>query len=361
MALLFWDGFDSYSNMAQLAAARPFVNPYLSQLGFVLNLYTTGGRWNGGYVGSTGSSFQGTGIIDISSFATPTEMYQGRAVYITQNTASLTQIYENAVFGYISPAVCISVNNGVVSAWRGYSTANYLIGASAAVFNLNTWNFIETRTKISSSASTADGIVEVWLNNRKIISNTSCVTKTSNSSTYYNGVNISQVEGNLGGRTDDIYVLDTTGPAPWNERLGDCRIASITVTSDAGPNEGTTSTGNNSHYTVVDEIIANNSDYILFSAEQSGLGEMFTHSSLPNTNAFSILATSIIVSAAKTDAGNATFKIAMKSGASTYNSTTQYMSTSNTKYRQDWTTNPATSIQWTLEEWANANVGFYVV
>lgn len=351
MALLFWDGLDSYNNMTEFANARGVNSYFASGFGqaFTSAFSKTGGRFNKGCI--QGDVYVGTGLISITSTS---ELYSGRAMYLTGN-GDVIGFYGTT--GSTTYEVYATASGGVVYAYNGQGT---LLGQSAAsAFAYNAWNWVEARAKISSTTSTNDGIIEVWINNNKVLSNTACITKFTSGSTGFGGVSMHPYGS--GWAVDDYYILDTTGASPWNTRLGDCRIATITVNSDKGPNQGTVASGNSNHYVAVADAPYNSTDYISLPASSSGSGEIFGVSALPSTNTFSVLASAIVVVARKTDAGNAAFKLSIKPGANTYNSNTQFLATTNTFFRQEWTTNPNTSSQWTFNEVANANVGFYVV
>jgi len=291
------------------------------------------------------------------------ELYTGRAVRVGGDNG-LICFWGNAG-GTGSPDVFLYCASGFISAYRvNASDQNVLLGtAPVGNFTINTWHWLEARCKMSTNNASNDGIVEVWLNGQLIISNTSCTTKRSNTSTYYMGTNL--ITGTTTNTPscywDDIYILDTTGSAPWNTRLGDCRIATIKVNADAGPNQGVVASGNSNHYVAVSDVPYDSADYITLPASSSGSGEIFGHATLPSTNTFSILATAVVGVARKTDAGNSAFKLSLKTGSNTYNSNTQYLSTSNAYFRQEWVTNPNTSSQWTVSEWANTNIGIYEV
>lgn len=361
MALIFWEGFDTHSNLTDLVSARPLITPgWYTRFGWWPDYSTTGGRFNGGKL-SQANAVWGPGLINIGFITSPSEIYTGRAVKIGgTSSTSLLHVYGSSNLGNGDGIgdVYVTVNSGTVLLYNHQGT---LLGQSvASIFSPNVWHWIELRVKMSSTTSSTDGIAELWLNNRKIISNTACITKTNSGSTGYSGLNLGCYD--QFDSVDDIYILDTTGTSPWNTRLGDCRIASVAVTSDAGPNQGVPSTGiGNPHYTVVDEIPSNTSDYIELTSSANGYGEMFGHAPLPSNNAAYILATSVVVIGNKNDAGNGSFKISIQPpGGNTFNSNVLSLATGSAWYRQDWSVNPNTGIQWSKSDWANANIGFYI-
>lgn len=375
MALIFWEGFDSYSTLADLYTAER-LNYNLSYLSsFSYGNYTfsaTGGRFGGRAVQDCAVSFAGIGTADLSRvvFINPVnEVWTGRAIkrnisggYLVLQCINMTGSDPMPCDGMIRAEAdgSIVVSRSATYGWWSDGTWGTTIGNTApGVFTNGVWNFIETRWKQSTTTTSSDGIVEVWLNNNLVLS-------IPNANTRVSAANISTVsiisrDKSTNVFTDDVYALDTSGPAPWNTRLGDCRIVSVAVNADANPNDGVVSTGNVNHWTVVDEIPYSAADWLTLGSAGVGTGEMFKHAALPSTNVFSVLATSVVAVAGKSDAGNATFKLSIQSGSTRANSNTQYLSTSNSYYRQDFTTNPDTSAQWTNSQWEASNVGVFIV
>lgn len=365
MALLFWEGFDSYNTGDNITNFKYNASngPYPGRNACTINSGV--GRFGGG--GNISGDIT-TGWVDFSMF-TPSEIYTGRAINV-DGYNNFMHTYEQTDNGgsYPTPAVTVQhVGNGQIIIYRGKGIDGYgsdvnklIIGQTdLGVFKINQWNFVELRVKLSSSATTDDGIVEFWINDQKVISNTACRTKNYTSS-YYRGMGIACER--YTGYTDDIYVCDTTGPAPWNNRLGDLRIANIDITGDAGPNQGYASVGGlGGHYMAVRSKTVNTANFISTSSLSSSNGEMFSHAGLPTVNGKGILATAVTVYAGKNDAGNAMFKISIATNGNTYNSNTFSLSTTNSYYRQEWVANPSTGSTWSNADWYSSNVGFYIV
>lgn len=359
MALLFWEGFDSYTSLTELQTARPLVSTAFSS-GFGGNYppawNNTGGRFNGKCLQNATYTLWGRVIVTTPTKSSYNELYTGRAVKTTSGGLICFWGTTNDTL----PEVFVDVTGGQVRAWAGGNgvvTGSVLLGQTAPSIMSSGWNWIEARAKISSTNSTPDGEFEVWLNNVKIISNTACITRYYNAATGYKGVNTQATVG----ISDDMYVLDTTGPAPWNTVLGDCRIATVPVVSDRGPNDGNVSTGNTNHWTVVDEIPFGTSDYIQFPTDVTNKGEMFGISNLPNTNVFSVIAATVVTVANKSDAGNAVGKIVVRTNDTYSNSNVAYLATSAEVLRYDILTHPVTGTLWSFSDLQSANVGFYTV
>jgi hypothetical protein len=361
MALLFWDGWDSYNSINDINSIRPEVNP-LSNV-WIRNLPTlqsTGGRFDGK---NFSSGEFGIGLVTLSD--SPTEIYFGQAVKLVYGGDIFMHVFEEAPGDGGPASICLEATPAAeLKVWRGNgynggagSSKTQIDITEPGVFSYSAWHWFEVRVKMSSSAATPDGVFELWIDNKKVINNQACVTKYANTSTSYNSVGI-WITGSRGGRTDDVYVTDTNGPAPWNSRLGDIRIALLSPNSDAGPNQGVPSTGN-THYGVVDEMPFSGDDWVSISANASGNGEMFGHTTI--SNSAYVLGVTVTAMASKSDAGNATIQLSLQTEANTYNSNTFFLSTSNNVYRHTWYENPEKGSQWSVSDWNAANVGVYIV
>jgi hypothetical protein len=380
MALLFWEGFDSITTWQEMFSMIPnFVTTWdLSQGGATIatNWSSTSGRYGGGstYPGVA----DGWGRIYLSSI--PSEVYTGRAIYLGITAAGPVcgivcfwgNDKNNAGYSQDGPAPDIWLEHAGAGVLRVYNSTNgaswsssrygagsgVLIGTTpAGTFRPYSWQWIEVRCKMSSSNTTNDGIVEVWLNGTKIISNTSCITKSNNAATGYFGVN---TNSSYGGATDDIYVTDTTGAAPWNGRLGDVRITTAVPNWDVGANSGTPSTGT-SHWAVVDETSYNTTDYLIIPNVVTNT-ERFYHTRLP-TPAANIFAINPNIYALKSDAGVANIQPIIVANASGYytNANTIVLTTSYLRYKDSITVNPETGLPWTDTEFTNTQIGVVVV
>lgn len=378
MALLFWEGFDSFSSYTQLNGNVPGWNFYWDSIGssgMAQNLITAG-RYGGQalYPGTQSESYWGK--ITFTSSA-PDDIYTGRAINVGVpfgllcfwGNSTLTSGYAgtgpapDVWIEYIGTGA-LRVFNHQGATWANsiaYGGGKNLIGTTAlGVMRSGVYQWIEVRVKASTSNTTSDGIVEIWIEGIKVFSNTSCVTKANNSSTGYNGISTNSLKGSGWGGADDFYITDTTGPAPWNGRLGDVRIANIVPNSDVpGANSGTPSTGT-AHWSTVDELPFNTSDYIYIPNSPGSL-ERFNRTSLPTTpNTILAIAPSLWV--LKSDAGTANLHNILYNNSSGYqvNGNTVSVSTSYARYRDSYDTNPETGLQWTNANVANLQLGVVI-
>lgn len=387
MALLFWDGFDNYSTAFEVISARPDVKVtwdinnstygWSPQSSFWT---TTGGRFGGCATKSPGyPSDDSWGFIDLQGAYT--ELYIGKAIYMTGVNNGIHCFWgnQNSIAAHnkaFAPDVwlelynnVLQVRNGVGATWTNstrQSGGTILAQSASYVMRTSVWNWIEMRVKMSSSNTTNDGIVQVWLNNNLVASNTACITRVSNLSTGYMGTNFNAGCTTQGGiyydnaYADDMYISDTTGSAPWNGRLGDSRIITLVPTADSGPNTGTPTTGT-THWGVVDEKPYNTSDYLKIPVGPGDNREVFVKSSLLSINS-TISAVGVNYLVQKSDVGAANIKSILVNNSSGYVANANSISpTTNFAYYHDtFVTDPSSNTQWTYANVANLLVGVIV-
>ena len=226
------DGFDSYSTGSDLAFQ--YTSTSFPTVG------TNLGRFGQGAI--TSNSYRNY-ITKIFS-APVTEIWTGFALNLSGNSTQyvILSIVSNSG---IETTLNYNTTTNVIAAYRGDATTQ--IGTSAVTPLNNTgWHYIEFHYKISSSV----GIVEVWVDDRVIFTNTGQNT-TQYANTSFTSIWLGGDGNNAVAATfDDWYVLDPTQGAFNTTRLGDSRIQTLRPASDAGPNNGTPSTGS-AHYAMV--------------------------------------------------------------------------------------------------------------
>lgn len=122
----------------------------------------------------------------------------------------------------------------------------------------NTWYYIECKVTIAASGG---GSIECRLNGTTVISTTGVTTQIDGNANF-NSMGFGQNSGLANAPThlyDDVYIFDTTGPAPLNAYLGDTRINTFMPSADsatAGLNQFSTSPsqGTGSHFQNVKEV-----------------------------------------------------------------------------------------------------------
>lgn len=349
MALLWFDGFDSYNNL----------NSYIA---------TRGGTETGGAMNKTIGRFNNMGYYsgwDVGSSillpSEPTEIWTGKAIRMNGEFGTTTVFafyYETPVWIYAVPEVRIQLDGttGKFSAQRGNTV---LLGSSAErAFSQFGWHWVEAHFKLG----TTDGIVELYVDGVKVL-DIGGTTPTVNTKYTLAATGVRAINSTSGSNNtiiDDLYILDTTGSAPWNTRLGDCKIVSLKVNSDATPNNGTTSNGSAQHYTTVDDmpIGYDTADYVRLQ-NTTGQKEKFGISSFTDT-ASTIFGVSVVSVCKKSDAGDAAFHNTTTVNNVEYPGSSKITTDSWAIYRDDFVLNPGTSSQWTASDVTNSTIGITI-
>jgi len=123
---------------------------------------------------------------------------------------------------------------------------------SATTYSPGTFHYIEAKTVINS----ATGSIQIWVDGVKVASASSVNTQVSGNATAnqeYIGMSLNSIgAGYPGVSICDMYCLDTTGAAPWNNRLGDCTVVTQVPSGPGSFAQFTPSQGQN--YQNVDTI-----------------------------------------------------------------------------------------------------------
>lgn len=350
MALIDWNGLDFFSSSAEFAAANPRYNgPYYGYWGAPDYVYTTGGRYgNGGRLYIDGN-YNYSFIMDISDKAI-NNVWTGRSQSSPSSGAvANTYLFVARSNTGIEATVTVELD-GTVKVYRG--DKGTLLGNSApGVFTRNTWTWLDIYYKMD----TTTGGVEVWIDNSRVVSVTGANTKQygSTSNTIISSVTIATAGT---ASNDDYYILDTTGAAPWNTRIGDARIVSLYPSADFGANSGTPSTGT-AHWSVIDDSI-NTSDYLSMPINANTNTERFrvnTSALLSNCN---IIALGLSNYSLKSDAGIANLRSVVINNSSGYvsNGNTKSIGTGWQPYFDFIQANPETGSQWTYDQIVNAHI-----
>lgn len=326
MALLFFDGFETY-------ATADITKDWTSTSGPVA-INATGGRRGGGAMyapnlstfGWVSKALPGNYSTLIVGFAFNPNTIPALSSYIVRLMDSGTQQLELAV----NPTGNVVVSrNGTI---LGVSTA--VIAAAE--------QYLELKATIHDTT----GSYEVRLNGVNILSGSNVDTKNTANATV-NQV-VLGVSGNTGVSStykyDDFYVLDTAGPAPNNDFLGDVRIDAVYPTADGNYTAWTPSTGS-SHYALVDETTPNTADYN--SSNTIGQKDSYVMGDPPSLTSQIIYGVRVKVAALKDDAGSRSMKVGIRSGTTDSLSAAQALSTSQIYYSNIHEVDPNTGTAWT--------------
>lgn len=232
-----------------------------------------------------------------------------------------------------------------------------LLGRTApGVIQQNIWYFIEFQSAISHTAGTA----VLRVNNIELLNVTGVDTVGDNSDNTPMLAEIRFVSftgaTNTNWYMDDLYILDSTGPAPWNTFLGDCRVEYLRPRA-AGTHQEWSLTGAASHHQAVDDVATPDDDTSYVRANAAGLRDsyLYTPTGLPSGPIFGA---QINLLTRKEESGPRILTPLLNGveGASFAPSEGSY------SYRHvPMQTNPATGTAWTISAINSAEFGVKVV
>lgn len=203
---------------------------------------------------------------------------------------------------------------------RGDETGTILGQSEAATWLPNAWNYIEVKATINNSS----GAVLVWLNGADDPILNIAATDTQATAHAYSTL-LQWADGYL----DDCYVLNTTGDAPGNDRLGDVRVRCLYPTAAGSFAEWSPLASTN--VSNVDDAGTPDDDTTYNSTALNAKKDTFTITHLPETSA-AIIAVQERWRARKTDAGAKSAKPKIISGVAGLTGPTKSLSTSYASY-----------------------------
>lgn len=178
---------------------------------------------------------------------------------------------------------------------------------SAPVGGGGDWIWIEVKVR----ANDVTGFLEIKVNGTVVLS---YVGDTAGQSGPGAGLGITRLEYSAANAApiDDIYVLDTAGPGPYNDYLGEVQVETLVPNGNGASSQFVGSDGNSvDNYLLVDELPAVDTDRV----ESSTLGHrdlyQFTD---PAAGVGEVLAVMPCVAVSKTVAGPASIKLVERLG-----------------------------------------------
>lgn len=332
MALLFIDGFDHYGTND------------------LLRKWSSGG----GSISSTLGRRGGGCLVNASCYknlsSTYTTLISGLALYIGEFVIGLPHVVLTLSQGSARLVTFGVTSAGEIACWN--SSSNIIGRTKPGLIAQATWAYIEV--KVVSGTST--GAIEIRVNGVSELILTNVNTSVSSfTSVGFAGISNTVIMGSTS-RIDDLYVIDTSGGVN-NDFLGDCRVDAYMPTSE-GATQSWTPTPAGVHYTTVDEIPINSSDYV--ESATSSAVELFGYTDLVNIplNIFGIQVNS---AARKTDAGARYINGVARIGGTDYASANLAVSDTTTYLHNIWDRSPATSAAWTRTEINGTDFGVKLV
>jgi hypothetical protein len=349
MALLYMDGFDLQDTLVRWGSAGytgSVVHTATTRLGTGKCVTLTVG--SGGGLG---------GLVQIYRAITPSsQVYVGAAIQAAL-VAGVNQEPTPNFFGLFSD----NGTTGHLYLYRNHSNSIQLFrgdlaggtfqfpmgsGTLLATSPVGTldgnWHYVEMSATIHDST----GSVTVKVDGTTVLTFTGD-TRNGGTSTNIDTVKFKAGRYNVDTvgtiSIDDLYICDGTGTVN-NTFLGDVRVQSL-LPSAAGSSTQWAVTGAANNYTAAGESPYNDATYN--SSSTVGQRDLYALTDLLSGTA-SVLGTQTVAHMQKSDAGTASAKLAIKSGATVYYDTTQSLGTSIAAYSQVREMDPATSAAWTV-------------
>jgi hypothetical protein len=253
-------------------------------------------------------------------------------------------------------------SDGSISGRRDHAAAGDPILAQTPpdVVRMDRWYFLECQVTIGGVGV---GAVTIRVNNVTVAAATGVDTigrdATGGVTTPELRRIIFDCASNQAYWADDLYILDSTGPAPQNTFLGDCRVEYLRPNGN-GAAQGWGVVGASSHWVAVDDGAVPDDDATYLSTVTAGATdtEQYTNTNLP---AGPIFGAQVGLHARKTDSGPRQLAPVIRHGGVEYVGNSQGPSANEYHYLlQVYPTNPGTGLPWTISDVNNAEFGVKV-
>lgn len=208
----------------------------------------------------------------------------------------------------VTTHVGIRINNttGQIEAVRGTT----VVATSAITVPLNAWTHVEAKVSVAD----AGGTIVVRLNGSPTpVINFTGDTRNGGTAGQVDNILLRISSSNTSHTLDDFYVLDTTGPAPLNDFIGDHKIETL-VPNGAGAFTQLAPTGAAANWQAVDENPPSATDYV--GTAVAGQRDTYQHTDLATPSGV-VRAVQPIAFAHKSDAGAAAVKFLIRSAGGT--------------------------------------------
>ena len=234
------------------------------------------------------------------------------------------------------------------------ATAGGTLLATSAdnVVTPTSWQYLE----IKSVCHASSGSVIIKINGVEVINVSGVNTQNAGSGgiSLIHMRNYSDTGG--GACIDDLYICDETGPAPFNDFLGDVEVHGNKFTSDE--TDGTFTTNDTTHYGAIDDI---GSGYETKYIEGDAVGEKDSFGIVPASDNPSVYAVEVVAHGFNSGGGTAKFKPYVNiDGVRYYGSELISPAGSSDKRSHVWPLNPKTGGSWSKLVIAAAEFGYEV-
>lgn len=335
MSLLFMDGCDAGDAVLKYASGSSIFNT------------TTTTRFGVGRAITIGGAASST---ILKSIPASTKVVVGYATQVATAAGAFHLISLTGDGGLTNHLNVQHLVAGQLTLFRGSTSIATAPGAWSG--GVGAWHYLEVSATINDTTGTCvvrvDGAVVINFTGDTKNGGTNNSIDTVGWGSYQAGGNPQVM--------DDVYILDGTGSAPWNDFLGDVRIHTLVPTGAGNSTQLTPSTGSN--YACVDELPYSASDYV--SSSTAGQKDTYATSDLPGTVG-TVYGVQVCAVAKKTDAGARSLKTVVRRGSTDYSdSTAAGLGTGDGTVTSLRAVDPSTSAQWTASNVNAMEIGVEV-
>jgi hypothetical protein len=323
MALFFMDGFDASDWLLGkwiVSQSYPFLN--------------SSTRYNSGLCLGTNVQAQ----MVRKDFTAVSKLVVGFAFKATAFSDNNYICYASGDNGSVAHIGLYTRLNGSLAIVRGGT--NTVVAASAAgVLALNTWHYLELSMTVSDTVGVATARVD----------GVQVCTFTGDTKNAGTNATLDRIDFNGCPSTtyiDDIYLLDGTGPAPWNDFLGDVRVQLIKP-NGAGSQTDLTPVGVANNWDNVNELPFSSADYN--ASATVGARDLYAMEDI-STLTTTVYGVQVTAAAHKNDSLARAAKTLVKSGGTVVASTARGLALTPSIATSIFQANPNTSAQWTPAE-----------
>lgn len=332
--IVFMDGFDHY-------ATADILKKWDSLSGTPV-ITAAAGRNS-----SAGMQFDGSEYVEKNVSGTPATLIVAAAF-----KASSLSVSQDVVRFMDSTTTQVKIRirtDGKIEAFRDTTS----LGASAGtVFTAGAFAHLDIKVNIHPST----GSVLVQSGGATVLNLTSQNTRASANS-QVTSVRIGG-DGTNTVTVDDLYILDTTGAAPQNDQLGDCRIDVSVPNAESTYSDFTPLSGSDNS-AMVDES-APDGDTTYNSSGAVGARDSFGMTVMADIGGATIFGVQANVVARKDASGTRKVRALARPAGINHYGTSESLTTSYLDYRTIWQTNPETSAEWAENEVNLTQFGYEV-
>jgi hypothetical protein len=363
MALLFYDGFEGLAaGQASAAASGPlrYVNVQANAAITIKNTDTPGP--NGYYLENAASSPATCATARVSNHTSGVmgvRFRPGRGGgFSAESASSVFRVREDG--SALEHLTVRCLNTGALEVRRG-NTAGTVLGTTATlVLEASAWRYVEMKYIIDDT----NGGVWLRVDGIDVLRLGAYATSPTTLDTRNGGTGV--VDGmQLGGPFsftatqaygyDDIYILDLSGSAPYNDFLGAVSVRELTPNAAGASAQFTPLSGTN--WESVDELPGHDGDTSYVESGTAGHRDLYN---LTTATVSNVLAVKTVAVARRTDAGPTTLELSVRSGSTTGDSAGKTLAGTYGEHSETFLINPATSASFVPGDLADLQAGVKV-